>query len=152
MPALIPGDYLLCDALSPRLGRIRRGDIVVLQLPTMHGVHTIKRVIALPGDTVTVTSGRGVLVSTPGGRHEGAVKDCDCGNEVTESLVGADNQITVGTGKLYVLGDNLDFSTDSREFGPVSIDDVVAVVRCRYRRGPTSNSGQRCPGGTRVLS
>lgn len=44
---------------------------------------------------------------------------------------GQGSAVTLGSGKLYLLGDNLDTARDSREFGPVDADDVVgrAVVR-----------------------
>lgn len=55
-PTLIMGDRLLLDKLSPRLGHIRRGDVVVVPAPRDGGL-LVKRIVALGGDVVEARGG-----------------------------------------------------------------------------------------------
>ena len=68
-PTILEHEYVLIDKLSPRFNDYERGDIVVFQPPEgfeQGGVPFIKRVIGLPGDTITLENGR-VFVTPPGG-------------------------------------------------------------------------------------
>jgi nickel-type superoxide dismutase maturation protease len=51
-PALLPGERLLFDRLAYARGRPRRGDAVLLAHPERPGLRLVKRLTALPGDTV----------------------------------------------------------------------------------------------------
>ncbi len=98
-----------------------RGDIVVLHLPEQNDELLIKRIIGLPGDTISIRNGS-VLVN---------------GERLAEPYI---NQATRGrygptvipSGHLFVLGDNRNFSNDSRSFGPVSMADVVGRAWFSY--------------------
>ncbi|MDJ0959228.1 MAG: signal peptidase I [Acidimicrobiia bacterium] len=80
----------------------------------------IKRVIALPGDTVEIQDNRvlvnGELLPEPYLRPGFDMRDRE--------------QITVPDGHVWVMGDNRNISDDSRNFGPIEIDSIVgrAVV------------------------
>jgi signal peptidase I len=81
----------------------------------------IKRVVGLPGDTITCRGHKLVRNGQPVDEpylDPGTQTDCD-------------RQIKVGPGQLFVMGDNRGNSQDSRFFGPVQRDDVVgrAFVR-----------------------
>lgn len=52
-PALHPGDYLICESLSPFLGLIRRGSLVVIESPAKPGLRVIKRVAGVGGDYIS---------------------------------------------------------------------------------------------------
>ena len=56
-PSVHPGQYVLVDKISYRLGTPRRGDIIVFNYPLATDRDFIKRVIGLPGETVTVSGG-----------------------------------------------------------------------------------------------
>lgn len=113
-PSLNPGDYLICELVTPRLGLIRRGDKVVFESPTQPGVMTIKRVAAVEGDDYPV--------------------------ERSDGNRGIEQNSTqqVPHGELYLLGDNPSRSTDSRSYGTISVGAIKAVARIRYRRGHAS--------------
>ena len=69
-PTIVEGEYILIDKLTPRFGDYQYGDVVVFEPPTSSGLTTdgipfIKRVIGLPGDTVSLENGR-VFVTRPG--------------------------------------------------------------------------------------
>lgn len=60
-PALLPGDYILA---TPGLGRPERGDVIIFSHPDT-GTPFVKRVIALPGETIAFQNGIPVIDSTP---------------------------------------------------------------------------------------
>ena len=125
-PTLSSGDRILVNKVSYRLHDVNRGDLVVFHPRPESGVGAddlIKRVIALPGETVTTDSGRvlidgGLLIEpylpVPDGTAGFTTAGC-----------------TVPDGHVFVLGDNRGNSRDSRYYGPVPVDSIVgrAFVR-----------------------
>ena len=89
------------------------GDIIVINVG---GKQIIKRVIALPGDTVTLNNG--ILF-----RNGLAILE-------NYALLDASNYgpITVPAGHLFVLGDNRAHSKDSRQIGCISIESYRGTV------------------------
>jgi signal peptidase I len=97
----------------------QRGDIVVLHPPIDQGKPYIKRVIGLPGETVSV--------------HDGAVYINDRRleepylNGVATSWAGSirEEKTLLEDDEVFVMGDNRNNSTDSRVFGPIKIDEII---------------------------
>ena len=135
-----PSDYVLIDKLSPHWSDYQRGDIVVFQPPDGYeqgGVPFIKRVIGLPGETITLENGA-VFVTPVGGVQ----------TRIDEPYVvtGADGQRAatlprdaqgtaswvVPEGDYFMMGDNRPDSQDSRFFGPVDRDLIVGRAFVRY--------------------
>lgn len=128
-PTLHEGDRVLVNKLSYRLHDVNRGDIVVFERPDEGQASAaeddvrdlIKRVIALPGETVEARDG---VVYVDGQRldepylPEGTVTDMD-------------QTYTVPEGHVFVMGDNRGNSHDSRAFGAIDEDTIVgrAFVR-----------------------
>lgn len=135
-PTLSSGDRILVNKVSYRLHDVNRGDLVVFHPRPESGVDAddlIKRVIALPGETVTTDSGRvlidgGLLIEpylpVPDGTA-GFTTVPWCANQDTTA------GCTVPDDHVFVLGDNRGNSRDSRYFGPVPVDSIVgrAFVR-----------------------
>ena len=135
-PTLFSGDRILVNKVSYRLHDVNRGDLVVFHPRPESGVGAddlIKRVIALPGETVTTDSGRvlidgGLLIEpylpVPDGTA-GFTTVPWCANQDTTA------GCTVPDDHVFVLGDNRGNSRDSRYFGPVPVDSIVgrAFVR-----------------------
>lgn len=113
-----------------------RGQVVLADHHAQEPI--IKRIMGLPGDEI-VWQGKDLAINrqTP---NESYVCKLDESPQLEMLFT---SKIRVPESSLYVLGDNRDYSTDSRVFGPVPIKDilgrVVAVVRL-----PTSKS---CPCG-----
>jgi signal peptidase I len=101
------------------LGDPSRGDIVVLDPPTGSDKPYIKRVIGLPGETVTFVDGRvyvdGVALNEP--YLDGIATECRGSRWCDMGPIPA--------GAVFVLGDNRSNSADSRAFGPVAIDHLI---------------------------
>ena len=98
----------------------RRGDVVTFNLPDENGA-LIKRVVALPGETVEVRGGR-VLIN---GRYL---------EEPWTTRLGGPNypQTVVPPLHIFVLGDNRPVSRDSRYFGLVPLDQVTGQAWLIY--------------------
>ena len=70
VPTIVDGEYILIDKLSTRFDGYHYGDVVVFNPPSGSGLETdgipfIKRIIGMPGDTVSLENGR-VFVTRPG--------------------------------------------------------------------------------------
>ncbi len=118
-PALRPGDRLLCIRLT---GPPRRASIVVFPHPHRPDFWLIKRVVALPGETVEIDGVvriDGMLFPEPW---------------ATAGTPGS-GRWEVGRGEMFVLSDaRLRTRADSRTFGPIPIDGAYRPL-LRYRRG-----------------
>ncbi len=112
-------DLVLVDKLSYRFGSVARSDIVVFHRPPLappEATELIKRVIGLPGETISGRNGRVFI----GDRAltEPYVNPA-CGG------VGDFADVKVPTGAYFVMGDNRCDSLDSRIFGVISDSSIV---------------------------
>ncbi len=140
VPTVNPGEYVLIDKISPRFGDYQRGDIVVFQPPDgfgQGGVPFIKRVIGLPGDTVSLENGV-VFITEAGGSpvrlsEPYVIRGPSGAASVTlpRDPEGTSSW-TVPPGSYFVMGDNRPASQDSRWFGPVERDLIVGRAWLRY--------------------
>ncbi|OGG61938.1 signal peptidase I [Candidatus Kaiserbacteria bacterium RIFCSPHIGHO2_02_FULL_49_34] len=120
-------DYLIVDKLSYRFIEPQRGDIVVFRYPHNPSIHHIKRIVGMPGDTISVHDGK-VTVSN--------VQFKDATFEETYVLPGNNLMLlsdsrTLGENEYYFMGDNRDNSLDSRRYGAVSGDFISGRVVLR---------------------
>ena len=121
-PNLHSEQRLVVEKLSYRFHGPHRFDIVVLKMPSQGEELLIKRVIALPGETVEIRDGQ-VYV-------DGTLLEEPFTDQSTHP--GRDSKLTVPPLHIYVMGDNRDRSNDSRSFGPVPIDNVVGRAWLSY--------------------
>jgi signal peptidase I len=143
VPGIRDGDRILVDHLSYVLGDVRRGDVVVLRCPIDPSLDYIKRVIALPGDEVAIDQG-GVFVNGERIEEPYVAGSDGAGSEGTASDGPASERRLpfrerVGSDHYFVLGDNRDHSSDSREFGQVSRD--LLRGRVDFRVWPPERAG-----------
>lgn len=124
-PTFHNGEYLIVDELSKYIGKYRRGDVVILRYPNDPSKYFIKRVIGLPGETVTIANGE-VTISDP--KTSSVI-------HLTEPYIKnpkVDNSArTLSNEEYFVMGDNRAQSSDSRIWGPVpaKLMDGKALVR-----------------------
>lgn len=111
--------------LTASYGEPEYGDIVVTcqpskspQIPDV----LVKRVIATAGQTVDIDFGEGIVYV------DGVALDEPYINEPTHERESFDKPITVPEGYVFVMGDNRNHSTDSR-------DDRVGMIREEYILG-----------------
>lgn len=134
-PTFKDKEYLLTDKVTYKTRNPMDGDVVVFKAPINENFDFIKRVIATPGQTVSVSGGK-VYVD---------------GNELDEfylpkEYTTAPGQFlregeiyTVQEGEVMTFGDNRDHSSDSRDWGPVPYKNIVGKVFFRY--WPTNTAG-----------
>lgn len=92
----------------------RRGEVVIFEFPDDTSRQFVKRIIGMPGDTIEIKQGH-LFVN---------------GMEIEEVYVGYwdrvdESLITVPPDAYYVLGDNRRASNDSRDWGPVPMDNLI---------------------------
>lgn len=123
------GDRVFVNKLSYRLHEPNRGDVIVLhQISGTSERDLIKRVIALPGETIEIRSCE-VLITDPEGTTRRLVEPYLDPGVVTPGNCGGDyrpaDAAVVPDDHVFVLGDNRGGSQDSRALGPVHYDDIV---------------------------
>ncbi len=119
-------EYLIIDEVSYRFMDVQRGQVVVFRPPNASpGEFYIKRVIALPGETIEIEDGRITIFNAE--YPNGAQLDEPYIEEYTHGRVKA----TLKLDEYYVLGDNRDESMDSRRFGAVAEDRIIGKVLLR---------------------
>ena len=123
-PALEAGDYIF--AVVP--GAIKRGDIVIYPDPSQSGLDLVKRVVGMPGDTVSIVGGQVAI--------DGAV----LAEPWADGPTLPDGEWTNPPGTVFVLGDNRLLSAgDSRKSGPVS---TTGMYRAAWRYWPPQSMGR----------
>jgi signal peptidase I len=114
VPTLRPGQALLVDRWYYRLTGVFRNDLVVMR----HGDEFwIKRLVGLPGDRIALVYGPDGMIDGVLNLHSGL-----------RPPPGA-QFITVPPGRLFILGDNMSISQDSRVAGPLPMTDLLGIVR-----------------------
>jgi signal peptidase I len=131
LETLQEGEMVLVDKLTPRLGSVARGEIIVFTPPAREGddgTPFIKRVIGLPGETVQLVDGAVVINGVP--LDESAYIYHDQPTLPTDTIL----RWEVPEGALFVLGDHREDSTDSRMgwLGMVPLDAVIGRAVARY--------------------
>jgi signal peptidase I len=140
-PALEIGDRVLVNKVSYDIGDVRRGHIVVFERPenwtTGDIEDLIKRVVALPGDTISAENG---VVIVNGEALDEEYLTADNRNLTRfEPASGCVPQCTLGPNEIFVLGDNRENSSASNVYGPIDFGAVVG--RAFIRVWPLSEFG-----------
>ena len=121
LPNLRPGDHVVVDRLTYDFDDVRRGDVIAFEDPVSPDVVLIKRVVALPGDTIALRAG--TLLVNGEKQREPYLPHRSAGDFYGPTIVPA--------GHLFVLGDNRARSVDSRFLGPIPADDLFGRVVAR---------------------
>jgi signal peptidase I len=117
---LSDGNNLIVDKLSYNFKDPERFDIIVFKYQHEENTYYIKRIIGLPGETVQIDKDGNIFV-------DGSLLEEDYGNEVILNPGLAEEPFILGEDEYFVLGDNRNGSTDSRDplVGAVSEDWIL---------------------------
>jgi len=99
-------------------------DVVLFHAPTSDNQILIKRIVALGGNKVVIQNGTITVYDSSNPQGFDPDSNYEPANEVTSGNIST----TVPQGDVYVLGDNRSDSLDSRDFGPVPLQDVIGKV------------------------
>ncbi len=134
VPTFLNGEYLLTDKVSYKLREPKRGEVIVFHAPeNAHcpqgtGCDFIKRIIAVPGETVELRNSTFYINGQP----------------LTESYIPAEYETKPGNfmnshpiyqlqeNEYLAVGDNRPYSSDSRAWGPIQKRDIVGKAIFRY--------------------
>lgn len=116
-PTLSNNDLVFIDKFTYRRESPQRGDIIIFRFPGEEHTKFVKRVIALPGDTVSMRQGNVFINDAP--LTEPYVIPHTSGGEVS---------YTVQDDEYYVLGDNRIDSFDSRSWGGLPEEYIMGRV------------------------
>lgn len=127
-PTLHSGDYLITEKLSYKFRNPKRGEIIVLKNPRDESQDFIKRIVAIPGDTLKIQNNTVYLNGQP-------VKETYLSSTIvtdSRSFLTEGTTIKVGEQQYFVFGDNRAHSSDSRDWGPVTKEEIVGRAFFRY--------------------
>ena len=117
-PTFADGDYLIVDQLTYRLRDPHRGDVIILHPPHTEGTYFTKRVIGLPGETVSINQGNVTIIKADGTKEPL--------NETYIKLPKYETaNFSVPQDSYFVMGDNRAGSYDSRAWGVLERDKVA---------------------------
>ena len=124
-PSLHDQEYILVDKAAYLFHPPERGDIIVFEYPFDPQVDYIKRIIAIPGDTISVV---GETVAVDGvNLNEPYINKDDLFNPF-----GPIKNLVVKSGEYFVMGDNRGNSSDSREWGFVPRQNIIGKAALTY--------------------
>lgn len=112
-PTLKTGEFVIVNKLAYKLGNPKLGDVIVFHYPRDPEQEYIKRVIGVPGDNIRVENGlvylNGIALNEP----------------YIAAAPAYQNNWIVPENSLFVLGDNRNNSSDSHNWGPVPMENVI---------------------------
>lgn len=120
-PTLGNGDRMLIETLTPHLGLLFRGQLIVFRDPRdpKHPV-VVKRIVGLPRETITVHR-ESVTVRHPNGREE----TFEQGSVLGRKDNGDDKTMLLGPHDYFLMGDNRADSRDSRDYGTIQPNEMI---------------------------
>lgn len=113
-------DNLIVDKITYRFNDPKRFDIVVFPFQYAQNTYYIKRIIGMPGETVYIDEEGNIYI-------DGEILSEDYGKEVIEDAGRAYEPITLAENEYFVMGDNRNNSSDSRDpvVGNISRSDII---------------------------
>lgn len=126
-PSIQDNDRIYISKLSYRIGEPERFDVVVFPYDRDTNKNYIKRIIGLPGETVNLDRETGNIII------DGVVLEEHYGKETIRDFGNQTYPLTVPEGEYYVLGDNRNFSHDSRriDVGTIAKEDILGKAGLR---------------------
>jgi len=120
-PTFATGQYLIVDELTYHFENPARGQVIIFKYPKDPKIFFIKRIIGLPGETVTIKQG---IITIKNTAHPE-------GFTLTEPYVADVNkdkdsfQTSLGSTEYFVMGDNRAQSSDSRAWGNLDKEFII---------------------------
>lgn len=138
LPTLHDKEYLITNKIANRVG-YKRGDIVIFKYPKMPSKEFVKRLIGLPGEKIQIKNSKVLIYNNA--HPEGFI--------LNEPYLAKDTQTTqnsflkegiiteIPPDNFFVMGDNREISSDSRQWGLVPRKNMVGTAILRIWPVPT---------------
>ena len=133
-PTLHDQEFILVDKVAYLLHPPTRGDVIVFQFPRDPQEDLVKRIIAVPGDVISVIN-QAVIVNGIT-LHETYINENDPYNPYPSF-----RDRIIEPGEYFVMGDNRGDSDDSRDWGLVSRQSIIGRVAAVYWPTNANNLG-----------
>lgn len=126
MPNYVDKEYLLAEKLNYFIGAPKRGDVVIFRYPNNPSTNFIKRIIGLPGETVEIQDSVIKIINQehPTGVVLKEERYLSSGLKTLTESRGKYSK-TLGPDEFFVLGDNREHSSDSREWGILPRANII---------------------------
>ncbi|MFZ2500664.1 MAG: signal peptidase I [Minisyncoccia bacterium] len=132
-------DYLIIDEAVYYFKDPARGDVIVFRYPGNPSIFYIKRIIGLPGETVSIDHGN-PTITTENGKILTLAEPYIVNEDATYT-----KKVSLGDGEYFVMGDNRPNSSDSRVWGILPRKNIIGRVDLRLL---PVNQGGFLPGAT----
>jgi signal peptidase I len=132
-PTFDTGEYLLIDELTYHFHEPERGDVIIFKYPKDPSQYFIKRIIGLPGETVSISDANVSILEQNGATkqlREPYVRHRGNGSTLT---------VVLGPDEYFVMGDNRPDSSDSRYWGELPRSNIIG--RAFLRLFPVNELG-----------
>ncbi len=126
-------DYLIIDEFLYYFKTPERGDVIVFRYPSNPSIFYVKRIIGLPGETVSINRGV-VTITTTSGEKIGLSEPYIVNEDATYT-----KNTSLNSEEYFVMGDNRPNSSDSRIWGPLPRKNIIGRVDLRIL--PIKQSG-----------
>ncbi|MEK7096543.1 MAG: signal peptidase I [Patescibacteria group bacterium] len=125
MPSFVNNEYLLAEKVNYLIKEPKRGDAVVFRYPGNPNINYIKRIIGLPGETIKISKNQVTVVNNQ--HPDGVVLQEVYLSPNTKTYVNESDEFKkeVGDGEYFVMGDNRQHSSDSREWGVLPRKNII---------------------------
>lgn len=133
-PTLTDGDNLIVDKISYRFREPKRFDIIVFPFQYADKTYYIKRIIGMPGETVQIDGAGNIYIN-------GEILEESYGKEVMLNPGRAAEEIILEQDEYFVLGDNRNNSSDSRDPSVANIKKENIIGRAFIRIWPFDDFG-----------
>ena len=122
VPNFEDGEYLVIDQLSYRIREPKRGEVIVFRYPQQPSQFFIKRIVGLPGESVSVDNGQIVIRND---KHAQGVVLNEAAYLDGSVRTGGNVALQLKQNEYFVLGDNRPASSDSRSWGVLPEENII---------------------------
>lgn len=132
-PNLSDSQYILTDKISYRFNDPSRGDIIVFKAPVDENFDYIKRIIGLPGETISLVDGE-IFIKNSENPNGFTLEEPYPTNGLNSpgEVLADEVEFTLSEEKYFVLGDNRGQSFDSREWGELPRENIIGKGWLKY--------------------